>query len=135
MSSVRETIVIDRNIAHVWAAVRAYEALHVKLAPGLVTNTELVPGSNPPVRRVTFADGLVLDEMIVTVDDSMKRLVWSIQSDTVRHHNGALELNTLTPNRTEVIWTADVLPDALAQPFAKIMKQGLAVMRSTLEIK
>jgi Polyketide cyclase / dehydrase and lipid transport len=133
MATIRKSIAVNARAAAVWDAVRDVEALHERIAPGLVTSTEMVAGETPPLRRVTFADGLVLHERIVAVDQGLRRLVWTIEGDQVDHHNGALEVTDAGDQGTHVAWTADVLPDALAEPFADIMDKGLSLMKATLE--
>lgn len=83
-----------------------------------------------PVRRVTFANGTVLDELIVASDDERRRLVWSIRG--VDHHNGAMRVEDVD-GAARVTWTADVLPAALADRFAPLMATGLAAMKAHLE--
>jgi hypothetical protein len=45
--------------AAVWDAVRDIGALHTRLVPGFVVATEIIPAG----RRVTFANGVVIDEI------------------------------------------------------------------------
>lgn len=56
-----------------WAAVRDVGEVHSRLAAGFVTSTVL----EDSVRTVTFANGFVARERIVTVSDDMR---WSHQS-------------------------------------------------------
>lgn len=133
MASVRKQVIVDVPVAEAWDAARDYGALHTRLAPGFVVDTQVTAEPDAPVRRVTFANGVVLDEVIVAVDDEMRRIVWRIRSPDVAHHNGALELSALDDGRTHVVWTADVLPDALAEVYGPLMAQGLDTMKRTLE--
>lgn len=130
MPTIHHEIDVDAEPALVWDAVRDVGALHTRLVPGFVTATEMLEETDVPTRRVTFATGTVLDEVIVTVDDEQRRLVWSIQG--VQHHNGALRVSS-RPGGARVTWTADVLPAALAERFSPFMARGLAVMKATLE--
>ena len=56
-----------------WDAIRDVGALHTRLVPGFVVDTRL-RAWRP---RVTFANGMVVKEPIVTIDDEGRRLVWS----------------------------------------------------------
>ena len=133
MASIRHEITIEVAADRIWDAVRDVGALHSRLVPGFVIATEMIDGANPRTRVVTFADGTVLNERIVTCDDSDRRLVWSIEDASVVHHNGALQVFANGEDRSTVVWTADVLPDALAEPFGGFMTTGLAVMKRQLE--
>jgi hypothetical protein len=129
MPTIHEETLLDVCAEAAWDAVRDVGALHTRLVPGFVTHTELVPGA----RIVTFANGSVFTERIVDVDDAQRRLVWSIDSPQVAHHNGAVQVFPAGPGRCRVVWIADVLPQAVAKAFAPRMRRGLEVMKATLE--
>ena len=61
MASISKEIVTRANPNAVWDAIRDIGALHTRLVPGFVTATELIPGG----RRVTFGNGLVVNEPII----------------------------------------------------------------------
>src|SRR5437764_15000835 len=92
MPSLHKEILIHTSPDEVWDAARDVGALHTRLVPGFVTDVEMIEGCDPPVRVVTFASGAVLKETIVDIDDAERRLVWTVESDQVRHHNGALQV-------------------------------------------
>jgi len=133
MATIHKEILIDAPTEAVWDAARDYGALHTRLVPGFVAHCELAPRASPPVRIVRFAHGTVLRETIVSCDDDRRRLVWSARADAIAHHNGALQLFEAGPGRTRATWTADVLPDTLANAIAPLMEQGLEAMRRRLE--
>lgn len=131
------TILVDIEVAvspdKAWDAVRDYGALHTRLVPGFVVATEVLADREAPVRVVTFANGAVLRETIVSVDDARRRLVWAIRGEGVDHHNGAMMVEAVGQG-CRVTWTADVLPDALVSAFEPLMRQGMATMKATLEV-
>ena len=65
MASVRREIMTKARIDVVWSAIRDVGALHTRLVPGFVTDTKL----EGAVRIVTFGNGVVVREPIVTVDE------------------------------------------------------------------
>jgi carbon monoxide dehydrogenase subunit G len=130
MPTIHLEILIDVLPARVWDAVRDVAALHTRLVPGFVVATEMLADVATPTRRVTFANGAVADERIVSLDDERRRLVWSIIG--VEHHNGAMEVFE-TGEGTRVTWTADLLPADLAERFAPMMAAGLAKMKGHFE--
>lgn len=129
MASIRKEIVIDAPSAAVWDAVRDVGALHVRLVPGFVADTRL-EGED---RIVTMGNGAVVRERIVDVDERARRLVWSIVGGRFSHHNGSVQVADAPGGGCRVIWVADLLPHALAEPIAAMMEQGLAVMKRTLD--
>lgn len=130
-SIIRETHV-NASVDHVWEAVRDVGALHTRLVPGMVADVVMQPGE-PAARVVTFADGLVLREIIVACDNATRRLVWAIDGPPVTHHNGAMQVFDAGDGTSHVVWTADVLPHALAEPFGALMEAGLATMQAHLQ--
>src|SRR5438093_11058771 len=81
MASIRKEILLDARAEDVWDAVRDVGALHTRLVPGFVTDTRLEKGA----RIVTFANGMVVRELIVDLDDTARRLVWSASGGAPSH--------------------------------------------------
>ena len=73
MATIRSELKTRAPASDVWSAIRDIGALHTRLVPGFVTDTKLEPGA----RIVTFVNGVVLREPIVTLDDEARRLVWT----------------------------------------------------------
>ena len=85
MASMAVEITTNASAHSVWDTVRDVGALHTRLVPGFVVATGLVPGG----RRVTFANGQVVVEPIVSLNDNLRRLVWTVQGGTpgITHYN------------------------------------------------
>ena len=129
MASIRKEISTTACPNDVWDALRDVGALHTRLVPGFVTDTRLEPGA----RVVTFGNGRVVRELIVTVDDDERRVVWSVVGTAMTHHNGSTQVFTDANGVTKVVWIADLLPDDAAGTVAAMMEQGMAVMKQTLD--
>ena len=86
------------------------------------------------LRVVTFGNGLVAREPIVSLDDERRRLAWTATGGRTTHYNAVLEVFADGPG-TRVVWTIDLLPHDLAPAIAAMQDQGLAVMKRTLERK
>lgn len=134
MPCIHKEIRIDAPATAVWDAARDYGALHTRLVPGFVTAVETAEEADgTPYRLVAFASGVVLKEVIVDIDDERRRLAWTIESPNVRHHNGALQVFVEGERACRAVWTADVLPAAMAEAFAPSMAAGLQAMKAHLE--
>jgi hypothetical protein len=129
MASIHKEIVVDAHPEDVWAAVRDVGAIHWRLAPGFVVDTRL----DGDARIVTFANGMVLRELIVDLDDGTRRLVWAAVGGRITHHNGSMQVFADADGRSRLVWITDLLPHELAGPIGEIQDQGLAVMKQTLE--
>ena len=125
MASIIKTIDIEAPAADVWDAVADFGAVHRRFAPGFVTDTELVDGA----RMVTFGSGVVAKELFVGADPALRRLAYSVRTERFQHHSASFQVEDLGDDRCRLIWTADVLPDAIAPMVAGMMEQGLAAAR------
>jgi carbon monoxide dehydrogenase subunit G len=129
MASIRKEIFTKASPDDVWDALRDVGALHTRLVPGFVTDTRLEPGA----RVVTFGNGKVVRELIVSIDETERRLVWSVRGGSLTHHNGSAQALAEADGLTKVVWIADVLPDEAASAIGAMMEQGMAVMKQTLD--
>jgi hypothetical protein len=129
MASIRKEIRVNAPSRAVWDALKDVGALHTRLVPGFVTNTELEPGA----RIVTFGNGQVVRELIVDVNEKDRRLVWAVVDKPFQHYNASAQVIDEGPAKCHFVWTADLLPDELATKVAGMMDQGLAVIKQTME--
>ena len=129
MASIRKEILTKAWPDDVWDALRDIGALHTRLVPGFVTETRLETGA----RIVTFGNGMVVRELIVTIDDDERRVVWSAVGGSLTHHNGSAQVFSDANGLTKVVWIADLLPDEAAGAIGAMMEQGMAVMKQTLD--
>ena len=129
MASVRREIITKAHIDDVWSAIRDVGALHTRLVPGFVADTKL----EGAVRIVTFGNGMVVREPIVTVDDQEKRLVWSAEGGITKHYNASVLVAANDDGSSKVVWIADFLPDSVATAISSAIDTGMAVMKKTLD--
>ena len=128
MATIRKQVTIDVPVDAVWGALRDYGALH-EMAVGFVTTTEM-DGDD---RLVTFANGTVLRERLISIDEELRRVSWTIVDGPYSHHNGAAEVLADGDGRTRFIWTADLLPEEAAAPTAEAMEIGIQAIKRELE--
>jgi carbon monoxide dehydrogenase subunit G len=128
MATVQREIFIEAPRDAVWDAVADVGALHTRLVPGFVVDTQL----DGDARVVTFGNGMVVREPIVTVDAERFRMVWAAQGGVLTHYNAGLQLFS-ERGGTRVVWTSDLLPHTMAPQVASMQEQGLQVMKQTLE--
>lgn len=131
MASIHKDILIDASPEAVWDAVRDIGKIHERLCPGFVINTELV--DDGAARMVTFGNGMVAKEVIVDRDDTRRRLVWTVQSERLVHHNGVMQVEDAGEGRARAVWTADVLPHSAAETVGTMMGMGLEAMKKRLD--
>lgn len=129
MASVRKEITTKARPDAVWDAIRDVGALHTRLVPGFVVDTQLVPGA----RVVTFANGLVATEPIVDLNEADRRLVWSAQGGKLAHYNASVQVFTAAEGHARVVWIADFLPHEAKEMVEPMMAQGMAAMQRAMD--
>jgi carbon monoxide dehydrogenase subunit G len=129
MATLHNAVFIEAAPDRVWDAVRDLGALHTRLVPGFVIDTKL---EGDAARIVTFGNGLVAREEIISLDDERRRLAWNAQGGKTTHYNAVLEV-VPEANGTRVRWTTDLLPHDMATPIQAMQEQALAIMQQTLQ--
>jgi Polyketide cyclase / dehydrase and lipid transport len=131
MASICTEFIVEADAARVWKTVGDWENGPADMARGHVVSSV----AEGPVRVVTFADGRIARERLVTRDDEARRIVYSVIGDTVRpeHDNAVMEIVDDGEGRCRFVWSRDVLPDELAEPFLAAMREASLVIKRTLE--
>jgi len=129
MATVRKEIKIQRSKELVWDAIRDVGAIHKRLVPGFVTDCKL----EGDWRTVTFMNGMVVRELIVSVDDNTYRHSWAAQSELLTHYNASVQVFSDDDNTCRVVWIADLMPHEAAPTIGQMIEQGLTTMKQTLE--
>jgi Polyketide cyclase / dehydrase and lipid transport len=131
MATVRKSVTISKPASHVWDAVSDAGQLHTRLVPDMVADTKLEEDGE--VRIVTFGNGIVLKEYMISNDGDAMRLAWSAKSDQWSHHNASLQIFALQDNTCEAVWTADVLPHGAGALMEQFLTAGLGAMKAHME--
>ena len=117
MASIRTEFLIGVDAAGVWQVIGDWADGPVRMARGLVVSSHL-EGTD---RVVTFANGIISRERLVTRDDEARRIVYSIVGDTVRpeHDNAVMQIVPDGTDRCRFIWTRDSCPTSSPVRFAR----------------
>ena len=129
MATIHKEIKIARGKEFVWDAIRDVGAIHKRLVPGFVVDCKLEGDS----RIVTFANGMVVRELIVDVDDKTYRHSWSARGEPLTHHNASIQVFSDGHEKCRVVWIADLLPNEVAEAIGEMIQHGLNTMKQTLE--
>ena len=128
MATLRKQIALDAGAANVWAALRDFGAVHTRVAPGFLTKLEMDKGD----RVLTFFNGLVARERLITVDDEDCRLVYAVVDGQPTHYNASVQVFP-EGGGSRVVWTIDLLPNELAPAIGGMMDHAAGFMKKTLE--
>jgi hypothetical protein len=129
MASLHKEITIERSKQSVWDAIRDVGAIQKRLVPGFVVNCRL----EGDWRTITFANGMVVRELIVAVDDQTCRHAWSARGEPLTHHNASIQVFSDGHDKCRVVWIADLMPNEAAEVVGEMIDLGLATMKETLE--
>jgi carbon monoxide dehydrogenase subunit G len=129
MAAIRQEIKIDRSREFVWDVIRDVGEIHRRLVPGFVLDCRL----EGDWRTVTFANGLIVREFIVSVDDKTCRHSWSARGGTLTHHNASVQVFKEDEEQCRVVWIADLMPNEAADAISEMIGQALQTMKKTLE--
>jgi hypothetical protein len=129
MATIQKEIAIERSKEFVWDAIRDVGAIHKRLVPGFVVDCQL----EGDWRTVTFANGMVVRELIVAIDDKTCRHAWSARGAPLTHHNASVQIFADGNDKCRVVLIADLMPNEVAETIAEMIQQGLSRMKRTLE--
>jgi carbon monoxide dehydrogenase subunit G len=131
VSIVKDTL-IDAPPEDVWAALRDFGAVHERLAPGFVVDSQLV---GDDVRVVTFFSGATAHERLLGIDDEHRRLAYSVVEGPLgfAHHSAAAQVEAASDGQSRFVWTADVLPDSVGDRVDSLMSMGIDAIKTALE--
>ena len=129
MATIHKEIEIARSKEFVWDAIRDVGAIHKRLVPGFVIACEL----DGDWRIVTFANGMVVRELIINVDDKTCRHSWSARGEPLIHHNASIQAFSDGQDKCRVVWIADLMPNEVVAAIDEMIQQGLKTMKQTLE--
>ena len=127
MATIRKEVEIRSSPQRVWEALRDVGALQ-RLAAGFVVDATMEDNA----RVVTFGNGVVVREDIVSVDDAARRVVWAIVGQQFHHYNGAAQVFD-DDGGARFVWTTDLLPDGLAGNVEAMMDAGIGAIKKTIE--
>ena|SRR5258708_30684308 len=129
MATLRKELELKTSASRVWDALADFHAVDKRVAPGFVTQSQ----PDGDARILTFHNGSVLREMLVSSDDASRRLVYAISNEQLKHYNAAAQVFPEGETRCRFVWTIDVLPHEMADYIGAQMDTALRVMKPTLE--
>jgi len=129
MALLRTEISIAATPADVWDVIGDFGAGPLRMAPGFVVGCE----ADADTRVVTFADGTVVHERLVAVDEGEQRITYSVVGGSVRPDRDVAHMQVVPEDGgCRFVWTRDLRPDELGPGFQAAMDRGAEVIRRTL---
>ncbi|WP_199523421.1 SRPBCC family protein [Kitasatospora sp. MBT66] len=125
-------ITIEAGADYVRDAVRDVGAVHERLVPGYVLDVR----TDGDTRYLTVPGGAVVRELIVSVDDGLRRLAYSAVEGfriPLTHHHAAFQVFPERAGHCRLVWITDVLPHKMIDQVRPRIVRGAQVMKETLE--
>lgn len=127
MATITCEISLRSGAAASWAALRDFGAAGELFAGVLVDCRR-----NGDRRTVTFANGLVVTEWLVTIDDTERRLVYAVTDGPFTQHSASMQI-TPEDEGCRFAWISDFLPDELRDDLVPLAEAGCDAFRRNVD--
>lgn len=114
--------------ASAWAALRCVDKAHQLFTPVLIAGS-----MTGDLRELTFADGLVVQERIISIEEERRRVAYSVVGDMFEHHSASMQILPAEDGNCRFVWISDFLPDSLIEVVRPLVEQGSAALAATIE--
>ena len=129
MASIQQRTQLAVDADKAWAALRTVGKPHDLFAP-VLTSAEL----HGDTRTVRFANGMVLQERILDVDEATRRVAYTVlDGPGMAYHHASMQIVDDGPGRSTFVWITDFLPADLGQTLSPLIEQGAQALRANLE--
>jgi hypothetical protein len=119
------------GVEEAWAALRLVGEPHNLFSPVLV---DAQPDGD--TRTVTFANGMVLKERILDVDEEKHRVAYTaLNVPGMTYHHASMQIIDAGPGRCVFLWITDFLPQEMRENLAPLIQEGARALKQNLEGK
>jgi hypothetical protein len=106
MASMTQQVTVTVDADRAWAALRDVGRAKALFSPVLVDSS-----LDGDVRTVRFANGMVLRERILDVDDARRRVAYTaLDAPGMAYHHASMQVIDAGPGRSEFVWLTDAIP-------------------------
>lgn len=127
MASLYRDIPLETDAARAWATLRDSRNV-ARVFAGVLTDAH-VEGD---LRTVTFANGSVVQERIVAVDDAHMRIAYTVCGPNFDQHAASMQIVADSGGRCRLVWISDFLPDERSAMVEPLMDAGCAAAARNL---
>jgi hypothetical protein len=131
VATVRVEAQICASAQQVWEAVADVGAVHHRLLPGRVAGTRIASDT----RILTMPDGSQIRELIITVDHTLRRLVYAVTQGhrlPITYHHAAFEVVD-DGEHSRLVWVTDILPNQQAGAVQARVERAIIEIKQALE--
>ena len=129
MASIHHEVEVNVAAEKAWAALRHVAEPH-RLFDPVLSDAEL----EGDTRTVRFANGMVVQERILDVDDDHRRVAYSVlDGPGMAYHHASMQVVEAGPGRCRFIWITDFLPPEIRGTIAPLVEAGGKALKTNLE--
>jgi hypothetical protein len=121
MTTLVRELTLDVDAARAWSALRD-PGNAAKAFAGVLVDAVF----DGKVHTVTFANGAVVEERIVAVDESLMRIAYCIGGGRFEHYHASIQIVPVGPGQCRFVWFCDLLPDEARERVEPLMDAGCA---------
>jgi uncharacterized protein YndB with AHSA1/START domain len=129
VASIHLETVIQAPAERVWAALAAVGEAH-RTFSGVLSGCRL---EGDDVRVVTFLNGLVVKERIISVDPTRMRVAYAVTESELEHHSASMQVSAMPDGACRFDWITDVLPHQAQEWIRPLMEEGAQALKANVE--
>jgi Polyketide cyclase / dehydrase and lipid transport len=118
MATIKREVDLDLAAESAWSELREFSNA-AKLFAGVLIDCK----SEGDKRSVTFANGRMINERLVTRDDPERRLVYTVLDGSFTQHSASMQI-VETVKGCRFVWISDFLPDNAMRDVAPLVDAG-----------
>jgi hypothetical protein len=129
MASIHHEVELNVGAEQAWTSLREVGDAHKLFAPVLVEGR-----LDGDTRTVRFANGMVVQERILDVDEKRRRLAYTVlDAPGVTFHHASMQIVDDGPQRCRFVWITDLLPSEARDNIAALVEEGTRALQTNLE--
>ena len=129
MASITQQVTVQVGADRAWAALRDVARAHVLFSPILTAGS--IAGD---IRTVTFANGMVLQERLLDVDDARRRVAYAaLNGPGMEYHHASMQIIEDGDGRCRFVWITDAHPAEVIAKIRPLIAQGTEALKRNLE--
>jgi hypothetical protein len=127
MATIHREVEIDCSLEKAWVQLRDFGNA-AKLFAGVLVDCQEASGQ----RTVTFNNGYVVQERLVSLDEETCRLAYTVLNGDFTHHNASMQMLP-TAGGVRFVWISDFLPDEATQQVEPLVEAGGQAIKRFLQ--
>ncbi|OZB96153.1 SRPBCC family protein [Paenibacillus sp. XY044] len=127
MATIYREVEVNCSLDKAWGELRDFGNA-ARLFAGVLVDCKEASGQ----RTVTFNNGYVVQEQLVTLDEETCRLAYTVINGDFTHHSASMQMLP-TAEGVKFVWISDFLPDEATQSVEPLVEAGCQAIKRFLQ--